>query len=70
MISGLGEVSRKEEYYNIYLDVVYEDFEDVFVDVVLRDYLAVLGIIDVGIIPEIMEDGERMHLINDYVKLL
>lgn len=44
-----GDVYQKEEYGNWYDIAYYKDFEYAFVDSVLMDYLAVLGIVDVTI---------------------
>lgn len=45
-----GEVLQKSDYSNWYDNAYYNDFEWEFIDSVLMDYLAVLGIVDVTII--------------------
>ena len=44
-----GEVLQRDEYSNWFYDASYQDFEYSFIDSVLMDYLAILGIVDVTI---------------------
>lgn len=44
-----GEVLKKHEYYNEYYEASHEEFENSFIDIVLMEYLATLGIVDVVI---------------------
>lgn len=63
-----GNIEQKEDYYNWYVNAYFDDFEYGFIDSVLMDYLAILGLVDVGINFYYSREG-RYFLSVDIVKV-
>lgn len=63
-----GEVLQKEDYCNWYNNAYYDNFEWGFIDSVLMDYLAILGIVDVTIETEYSKD-DRFYLSTKFIKV-
>ncbi len=65
-----GEVLIKDEYYNqYYQEATHNEFEKAFINVVLMEYLAVMGIIDVVITQYEDDYGWREYLEVEYFKI-
>lgn len=64
-----GEVLKKHEYFNEYFEASHEDFENAFIDIVLMEYLATLGIVDVIIGTATDEYGYEEYMEVDYFRV-
>ncbi len=65
----LGEVTKKEEYYNWFYNCNYEEFDFPLINVCLMEFFAPLGIIDVIIDTDSDDRCWREFLTNSYIKL-
>ena len=65
-----GDVLIKDQYYNSYYNTAsHDEFENYFIDIVLMEYLATLGIIDIAIMHNYDDYGYKEFLTPQYLKI-
>lgn len=65
-----GQVLIKDQYYNSYYNTAsHDEFEKYFIDIVLMEYLATLGIVDVVMSQNWDDYGYKEFLEVDYFKI-
>ena len=66
----VGEVLIKDQYYNSYYNTAsHDEFESCFIEVVLMEYLATLGIVDVVMSQSWDDYGYEEFLVVDYFRI-